>query len=233
MKDNKLLILIIFILVFVIAVNYFTKPVENVDSRPDDSEELKNLKREFDQLSIDYLNLEGENKNLEHEIEILNGSIFELTKSILQSDIANDFFTESTEIIHREFEDDRIIVLYKNDTGNRLILLSKKSNYVENLELHTLYPEEGFSWEGGMGPDFYFFGGVITDNQIKQVRVLQNDIIHEANIITVNDHLNIWYSIFDYEKKSITDKPEMLKIETLDNDGVILWEEAFAGPLGG
>ncbi|WP_067725576.1 hypothetical protein [Oceanobacillus damuensis] len=234
MKMDKKVLLLIPIILFVIVANYFIEPVEeSEDSGPDDSEEITKLKKELNQLSIDYLNLEGENENLELQIEGLNNSMFEISKFILQSDIANDFLTESTEIIYKEFEEDKFIVLYKSETGNRLLVSSREPNFGGHLDFPTLNPENGFNWEGGMGPDLSFFGGVITENKIKQVRVLQNDKVHEADIIKIAENLNIWYSIFDYEKKSISDDPDTLKIEAIDNDGVILWEEAFEEGLGG
>lgn len=97
------------------------------------------------------------------------------------------------------------------------------------MYIRSLNPANGFSWGLINGPDYNFFGGVITDNRVKGVNVLQNEKVHKSNIFEVDDNVRVWYSIFDYETKSTLDKPDKIKIEALDEEDVILSEETFDG----
>ncbi|MFD1608731.1 hypothetical protein [Oceanobacillus luteolus] len=231
MKKNKKIILVITIILFMVAGSYFIESAESEVSNPEESEEMKKLQKEFNQLSIDYLNLQGENEELQDHINWLYEENFETYKSIYESDFANEYIGESSEIIHKEIEEDKYILLVENETGFLISVWLKGQESPLFLEFSSLSPEEGFDWGGGqvLGPwqDHNFYGGIITENEIQQVNLVQNEKIHEAEIVKIDNNLSIWYSLFDYETSI---EPDQIKIEALDNDGLIVWEEeAFNG----
>lgn len=234
MKNNKTLFLIIGIILFMVVGSYFIGPTEQEEAQPEETEETRNLKRDFDQLSIDHLNLQGEKSILEDEIARLNEDIFDLNKFILESDLADDFISTSAEMIHKEFEDDKLVIFYETEEGYLFGMSSRTGNRSGSLLFNTLTTEGGIDWHGGpYGMDYNFYGGLITDNQIQQVKISNNDEVHIADIVEVKDDLRIWYSMFDYESKSLQSEAEKIKVQALDSNNEVIWEEAFDGPRGG
>lgn len=237
MKNNKLLFLVIGIILFMLIGSYFIGPTEKEEAQPEETEEVKNLKRDYDQLSIDHLNLQGEKSQLENEIAWLNESIFDLNKFILQSDLAEEYISISIEMIHKEFEDDKFVIFYETEDEYLFVVSSRWENQRGHLVFSTLTTEKGIDWQGGPSgmttEDYNFYGGMITDNQIQRVEISQNDEVHTPEIVEVNNELRIWYSFFDYESKPLQAEPDKLKIQALGNDDVVIWEEAFDGPTGG
>lgn len=232
MNKNKKVFVIMAIIFFMVVANYFIEPTESEESGPEESEEMKKLQKEFNQLSIDYLNLQGETEELQKKIQWLLESKFETYKRIFETDYANQYIGDSSEIIHKVIEEDKFMLFVENDTTFQLSVWVKEQEYPFSVELNTLNPKNGFAWQGGPQMNLNFYGGVITDNHIHQVQILYNDEVHDANIIEINDNLHIWYSIFDYQRKSINE-PNQMNILALDNKQNIVWEEEFRAPSGG
>ncbi|WP_156292112.1 hypothetical protein [Oceanobacillus salinisoli] len=214
MKVNQKVILVISIITFVIAANYFIEPIEREDDtkEDDDSEEVSKLKRELNQLHIDHYNLEAENQILERQKGQLEDTVFELRfelrKNWIDTGEIIDYlpFPESTKILFKDYGEASYIMLYQDETWNNLV-----------------------KWHGD--PEHYYLGGVITDSHMKQVHVWLNEHVYEATIVPVNNDYFVWYSIFEYESKSTSANRDMIKMEAMDEDGNILWEEAFEADL--
>ncbi|MCZ8540202.1 hypothetical protein [Psychrobacillus psychrodurans] len=158
-----------------------------------------------------------------------NLSLFESKKFIFDSNLAKDYYPE-TEILYKGIEDTKYVILFRDVQGNHLNVASKEARYESFLSVPTLDPIDGITLDyNGIGEDPFdksrimnhSFGGVITNNEIKDVHVSFNGEVYEANIFKVDDNIYGWYSIF--KKKSAMDE-NMIKIHALDEDGVITWE---------
>ncbi|MFS0673749.1 hypothetical protein [Ornithinibacillus sp. 179-J 7C1 HS] len=228
MRINKNVILIIFIIAFFVSATYFIEPAESEDVIPDlsDEEELNMLEEMYSELHSDYLNIHYENENLKQEM-------FEMKKNILESNLLSNFLPhpESTEILHKKLEENKISVFYKDEIGNHLMVSSKKPSFDGNIKLNSLNPKDGFNWEQVSYSSYILFGGSITNNQIEKVQVKQGYRVYEADILKINDNHSAWYSIF--VKESTSNEPETIKIEALDKNGIILWEESFEDNFDG
>lgn len=70
----------------------------------------------------------------------------------------------------------------------------------------------------------YFLGGIITNNEIKNVQVAFNGEVYAANIYKIDENLYGWYSI--YNKPSTTDENTII-IKATDDDGFIMWQKTL------
>ncbi|MFD1363244.1 hypothetical protein, partial [Lentibacillus salinarum] len=92
----------------------------------------------------------------------------------------------------------------------------------------SLSPANGITVDYMEGSEYSYFGGIITDKEIKKVQVSQqNKKVHKANIFKMEDDISGWYSIFENDKGDSEDNPDNMKIQALDNDGVILWQKSY------
>lgn len=217
MKKSKEIILWVTIIALVIAVLSFIDPVDNEDVRTNDLDIVTDL--------------EKENDNLKQDIEWLEDSLFESRKYIFDSNLANDYFPDpETEILYKGIEETKYVILYKDVQGNHLYVTSKEPGYEILLTIPTLDPDDGITWDYiGLGENPFdnngivnhFFGGIITNMEIKDVHVSFNGEVYKANIFKVDDNMYGWYSI--YKKSSALDE-NTIKIQALDEDGFIIWE---------
>ncbi|MBP1970934.1 hypothetical protein J2Z83_003070 [Virgibacillus natechei] len=214
MKVNKNIILVICIVIFFIVATYFIEPTEGNDS-PGESDNVTNI--------------ENENEKLKQDIEHLEESLFEAEKYIYDSELASDYlpFAEK-EIIYKEIEERKYVILYKSEVGgqieNHLLVVSDKPNFKAFLTVPSLNPTNGITMDYIGDAEYNYFGGIITDKEVKKVQVLQNEKVHEANIFKVDEDIYGWYSIFERDDKDRRDK---LRIEALDENDVILWQESI------
>jgi len=218
-KKSKEIILGVTIIALVIAVLSFIDPVDNEVVSTND---------------FDFANdLEKENDNLRHDIEWLEDSLFESRKFIFDSNLAKDYFPDpETEILYKEIEETKYVILYKDVQGSHLIVTTKEPRYETLLTIPTLDPDDGITLDYiGLGEDPFVdsgimnhsFGGVITNNEIKDVHVSFSGEVYKAHIFKVDDNMFGWYSIF--KKTSTVD--ENTKIYALDEDGYIIWERSL------
>ncbi|WP_156289493.1 hypothetical protein [Oceanobacillus salinisoli] len=217
MKGNKKVILVIIIVVFFVAATYFKEPNENNVS-PD--------KTNNNETNLDNYELESENEKLKMEIEHLKESLFHVEKFIYESELANDYLPFSgTEILYKKIEDTKYVILYGSEVDNQiknyLLVASVNPNFEVTLTIPSLDPANGINMDYKGYNEYNYFGGIITDKEIKNVQVLQNAKVHKANIFKVEDDIYGWYSIFE------NDRPEKLRIEALDENGSILWQESM------
>lgn len=218
MKKRKEVIFGVTIIVLVIAVLSFIDPVDNGDVSSKDLDVVTDLEKEIDQLKQD--------------IEGLEDSLFESKKFIFDSNLAKDYFPE-TEILYKGIEDTKYVILFRDVQGNHLNIASKEARYESFLSVPTLDPIDGITLDyKGIGEDPFdnsgimnhSFGGVITNNEIKDVHVSFNGEVYEANIFKVDDNMYGWYSIF---KETSTMDENTIKIHALDEEGVITWERTL------
>ncbi|MGJ9385557.1 hypothetical protein [Salipaludibacillus sp. CF4.18] len=184
---------------------------------------------------IGYIKLKGENRELKNQIEILENELFvsnfELVKIIMNSELVYEIlpYPESTEILFKEVEDANYVFFYKDETGFNLTVSSLEDRSTEHFDFYQLDPTEDFNWYGG----YLTYNGFIADNKIKSVRVIQNETVYDAEIITINENMRVWYSIIDYEGKSMSEEPDKMKIEASNEEGEVIWHDSFNDDLGG
>lgn len=236
-KKNLLKLVLATLVVALFSSTYFIEAEINKENKPNETKNENNQKQENerDRLYLDYLNLEGENQNLHEEIELLEDEIFELRKLLVSSDSFIDYLPspETTKILYKETDESSFATLYTDETGIYLLLASNEPKYNGNIHISTLNPAEGVNWSIGSDPNHYMFGGVITNKEIHNLQVWLNDNIHKSKIIKINEEVNIWYSVFEYDKKSNSKESDKIKLEALDNNGIILWEESLEFNLEG
>ncbi|MEK3954498.1 hypothetical protein [Psychrobacillus sp. FSL K6-1464] len=207
------------IIALVIAVLSFIDPVDNKDVTPTNQDDVTDL--------------EKENEHLKQDIKGLEDSLFESKKYIFDSNLAKDYFSDpETEILYKEIEETKYVIVYIDVHGNHLYVSSKEPWYEILLTIPTLEPDDGITWDYiGMGNSFddngitnHFLGGIITNNEIKDVHVSFNGEVYEANIFKINENMYGWYSI--YKKSSGLDE-NTVKIQALDEDGFIMWQKTL------
>ncbi len=240
MKKNRLISFTpIIVVLIVLGFLLFNDPNQGVRTQEKEIErELDNSLADNVVGTIEFLNLQGENRKLKAELESLNNQLFdnsfELIKIILTSDSIYDIFPyhENTEIIYKNVTDTEYTIFYKDETGYNLRIASKVNRLFHFMNFDSLEPGEPInSWGGNFGNLAKYYG-FITDTNIQSVQVKQNELIHKAEIIKINESTNVWYCIFEAERKSIRETPDKMKIQALDKEGNIIFEESVVGNLG-
>lgn len=159
--------------------------------------------------------------------------MFESRKFIFDSDLAKDYFPDpETEILYKEIEETKYVILYRDWLGIHLNITSKEPRFEILLSVPTLDPDDGMTVNYiGLGDrhidsgiENHFFGGVINNNEIKDVHISFNGEVYEANIFKIDDNMNGWYSVF---KKLSTLDENTFKIQALDEDGLLIWERSL------
>jgi len=218
-KKRKEIIFGVTIIAPVIAVLSFIDPVDNEVVAPTNHDDVTDL--------------EKENNNLKQDIEWLEDSLFESRKFIYDSNLAKDYFPDpETEILYKGIEETKYVILFRDVQGNHLNVASKEPRFEIILGVPTLDPVDGITMAyTGLGDrnvnsgiENHFFGGVITNNEIKDVHVSFNGEVYKANIFKVDDNMYGWYSIFN---KSSTLEENTVITQALDEDGLIIWERSL------
>ncbi|UTR09985.1 hypothetical protein MM300_19210 [Evansella sp. LMS18] len=184
--------------------------------------------------TIEYINLEGKNRELKRELEVMENELFDMNfsfmKVIIEGGLLNEMeYFEFDELLFTKVTDDEYIVFLQVETEYYLLWADKETRKLHNFYFSFLDHEESFNWTGGAET----YSGFANDQDIETVQVIQNGEVYEGKFITVNDDMRIWFSVIDFEWKSINEEPDEMEVKALDKDGNILWHEEFDGPLGG
>lgn len=178
-------------------------------------------------------NLEKENDYLKQDIEQIEDSLFESRKFIFNSDLVNNYLPDpESEILYKEIEETKYVILYRDRLSIHLNVTSKEPRFEILLCIPTLDPDDGITMDYiGLGNRYmksglegHFFGGVITNKEIKDVHVSFNGEIYKASIFKVDENMYGWYSIFN---ESSTLDEGMAKIQALNENGTIRWERSL------
>ncbi|WP_416150282.1 hypothetical protein ACM26V_04665 [Salipaludibacillus sp. HK11] len=231
-----IIVVVAFVIIFLRDPVSENNIIEDTEKENESETELVNVRDGGNEIDpIEYINLQGENRELKKQIEILEDeffvSNFELAKIIMNSELINEVlpYPESSEILFKEVEDTYYEFFYRDETGYNLIVSSLEERSTEHFNFYQLDPTEDFNWFGGDST----YNGFIADSQIQSVRVIQNETVYDAEIITINENLRVWYSIIEFERKSLSEEPDKMKIEALNEEGEVIWQESFEGNLGG
>ncbi|WP_088033248.1 hypothetical protein [Evansella clarkii] len=242
MEKKQYLSMLAIVVLISFVVIFFREPVQSEKNINDIGEESP-IEREFikdeeeytEIEPLEYINLQSENRMLKEEIERLENELFDsnfrFVKRFMNSDLVYEIvpYPESTEILYKEVEEDRYVLFYTDETGFNLRVSSLEDRITEQFYFYGLNPTDNFNWFGGGS----IYNGFIGDNQIQSVRVIQNETVYDAKIITINENMRVWYSIIDYERKSVSEQPDKIRIEALNEEGEVIWQESFDGNLGG
>ncbi|MBO7748731.1 hypothetical protein I8J29_31635 [Paenibacillus sp. MWE-103] len=131
------------------------------------------------------------------------------------------------DLIYQEKVEKGLIILFKDEFGFRHAFFSNKME-VWNISGNTeLSPKEGFTWTMTNDPNIPIltFAGLITDEDIQTVIVIQKSSTSQAKIITTTQG-RFWFTHFDYLEEA-SGQPDALKIEALSGDGKVIWKEGI------
>mgnify|MGYP001159196200 CR=1 FL=1 len=226
---NKKLFLVLAIILFIVGANYFIDPVEMEESLPEESEEMKKLQKEYNQLSLDYINLKAEKEELQNQMESIHADYFD--RYIYAFGYQDESLGESSEPLHEEFGEDKYVSLIEDDFGFQLFVWVRGQEYPFYIDFSTLNQENEFDVGPFVsGEDVAVLGGIATNDQFEDVFVLQDDMKHGADVIQIEDDLFVWYSILDFEEDGSTDRLAGVRVEVHDSNGKVLWEKALNDP---
>ncbi len=215
---NKKAILVIFAVIFFVSVTYFIDtdgnnvPLDEVNS-------LTNLEKENNKLKEEIV-------YLKQDVETLKQSLFEAEKFILDSERASDYLPSSeAEILYKDIGDTRYFVLFRDKAEKYLTVASAKPRFDISFTIPSLNPTNGITMDYIRDTEYNYFGGIITDKNIKEIQVLQDKKVHKAIIFKLKDNIYGWYSIFQSKREVMGDSPDNIRIQALGEDDVILWQE--------
>ncbi len=225
---GKYISLFVVATILVLIATYYKEPVKSENIIQEDEAVSRVIDSEFRDFNIAYLNMEGENRKLKEEITNLHERNFDLEKLILNSDKLMETFAypESTKIIYKEIKEKEYLLLYRDERGKHLAINSPGE--WRYINFNYLVEHEGLNWTGHNG----FYAGFIKDNDINKIIVKENEKVYDAEIIKLNDGTQLWYSIYEHDVK-YSGEPDKMKIEALDIDGEVIWEESFNDNVGG
>lgn len=116
------------------------------------------------------------------------------------------------------------MILFTHEKGNELLFGSKELGFNALLSLSN--SEDGISVANTGVHDYHYLGGIITDNEIKEVEIIQNaNVHHEANIFKVDEETYGWYSII--EEGRLPDKDDEFIIKALNQNDEVLWQHSM------
>jgi hypothetical protein len=135
---------------------------------------------------------------------------------------------ESTVILHKQEIDEGTLYFYKDQTGFRHAIISKRGDFRLNSENVPLNPETGMNWTINGDPDFpiIILSGVISNKKIQEITIKQNGVEHTAGIVKTDKGTRFWFVIFDRVDldKYVAKKP--YTVEGLSShNGKVLWNE--------
>ncbi|TMW72781.1 hypothetical protein [Alteribacter natronophilus] len=197
------------------------EPAEEHDQNQEESDE------EFDY--IDYLNIEAENRALKEQLEWMEEELFitnfenmklRIKGGVVQEDLP---YPETAEILYQDVEEEKYVLLYKDERGFHLIVSLLENRIWEYFGFYGLNTAEDFNWSIGVSNPH----GFISDPDITSVQVLEDEEVWESEIITVNKDLRVWYSLADTDMPTNSDEPENLRIEALDEAGNVISSDSF------
>lgn len=205
----------VLILLFLIGQMSVTELKDDLSSDLQNSESTPTLKE---------INLEGEIRNLEKEIERLISVNHELFGYILGFE---DPFTD-VDILHQEKVGEDYVLLIDNEDGLQINVKKKNNDDIYSFRLSETYqPIEGFKWSGGKDPNEHMYYGVISKDSISTVQVGMDSIEQEITIIEIDTGERLWFSIFPDEPRSTKDDQREISIEVLNSVGEIIWQDHF------
>ena len=229
---KKYIILTIGLIIFIVIVYFLYNPSNSntgFKKKKEDVNHNESIKVTKDVDLIDYLNLEGENRKLNEEIDVLKSQIFELKKLIAESESNDiDHYYNSGNFLYKEVRDKEIILLSEdNDSSYILSITTREESLVDYI--NDLNDKEVINYTGTDG----FYSGLIDGNVINDVIVKVNGKSYNAEIVNFADNISFWYAIYEHKRKSTLEKPDKITIMAINEMDEVLWEESFDGNLGG
>ncbi|WP_067842719.1 hypothetical protein [Amphibacillus sediminis] len=239
---KKTYILVTVVLFFILVGVMLKSPPPLNDFLIEDEPEIideDHAEEDFIVDPIEYINLKSENRLLKEELESLERSYFaswiELVKIIVDagqaSQLVSYYYGDTAELIYAEADETRYILYFQDDQDKSPYhyLVVGFENGIGEFFAFLDSPGDDFTWYGGGE----VYSGSIQNPDIQSVQVVQNEQVSQAEIISVDNDLRVWYSLIDFERKPLTAEPDDIRIEALNSQGEIIWQEAFKGNLGG
>lgn len=170
------------VIVFISIVFRNPAEVEETIKAEDYSEEYEELEKSYNRLYRKNVNMEGKIERLKEENEMLNEQLdtmfYDFRRTMAEMGILHEFFAEvfgdSLEIINQSIYEDTYTMIFKGEDELFLYFDRPDNGFPSYLPLNDLDQVDAFSRTSLSTPEHYFFGGFITDDSIKTVRVLEN-----------------------------------------------------------
>lgn len=223
LKVNKKTIFVAVIMVFFVGAVYFIESSGNVE--PLTESEQITYKSDTDESEQIIMHMRDGIELLNQDIKKLEQSLFDAERYIYNTELASDYLPfPDSEILYKEVQETQYLILFTHKHGNELLFGSKELGFNALLTLSN--SDDGISVANTGVHDYHYFGGIITDNEIKEVEIIQNaNIHHRANIFKVNEETYAWYSII--EDGRLKDKDDQFKIKALDQNDRVLWHHSI------
>ncbi|MBU9714915.1 hypothetical protein [Evansella tamaricis] len=229
-----------------------TEPEQEQEEAEDDrdapEDELTALKRELQDLNLKYLNLEGEKRSLEQELEWVTGNIKELEFFIVRQGLLEDLYQEmysyEIDVLYQGNKEDGYVLLYQGPYEDVWLSVAKDREERASLSLREGEREiESITVETGRTESGFLFGGYILDESIVAVQVNRDGLLHDGEIVQMEDNQRLWYSLFAHGWNESDDGQDedaennIITIQALNQNGDVVWEmslnPANVGPYYG
>ncbi|WP_332646848.1 hypothetical protein [Lysinibacillus sp. 54212] len=132
---------------------------------------------------------------------------------------------ESTEILYEHKTDDYEVIFYTDESGFRIGYKPTDHEVWTHTGNGEENPEDGFEWV--MDHNHYIpvalFGGIITDEKITSVKVMQQTLEQQGTVFQLND-MKVWYAVFDTLESGT---PDPLKIEAYNDGQQVVWRHGI------
>ncbi|MFD1362174.1 hypothetical protein, partial [Lentibacillus salinarum] len=170
MRINKNVVLVIIVIVFFVVVTYFIDTDES-NVPPSETNSETNPVKEIEKLK-------QKNAYLNQDIETIKKSLFEAEKFIFDSELASDYLNDyrsfpQSKILYKQIEDTKYIILFKDKVETHLVVALDEPRFDIFLNIPSLSPANGITVDYMEGSEYSYFGGIITDKEIKKVQVSQ------------------------------------------------------------
>ncbi|MFD1607517.1 hypothetical protein [Oceanobacillus luteolus] len=223
MNLNKKIIFVVVGIVIFVGAAYFITPSGNVESLTESEETT--TKDEEDESEQIIMHMEDGIELLNQEIKELEQSLFDAERYIYNTELANDYLPfPDSEILYKEVQDTQYLILFTHKQDNELLFGSKELGFNAILSLPP--PDDGISVANTGVQDYHYFGGLITNNEIKEVEIIQNvKFHHKADIFQVDEDTYGWYIIV--EDGRLENKDDQFKIKALNQNHEVVWDHSI------
>ncbi|MCM3741577.1 hypothetical protein M3210_15090 [Oceanobacillus luteolus] len=216
MKGNKTIFVAIIIFLFLVAATYFTEITKSKEVISEKEKELIQYQKMYSELHNDYLEMNSDYESLANEL-------FNMEKNVLESNVGSSDSLPHlgpATVHHKQMKENLISIFYENALGYQLRI--SKPDFYGNLTIDIVNPVMGINYDYVDYATKLVFGGVITNKQIKKIKLTQDEVYH-ASILKVNSDYFVWYSLV--ENKSTPEEPFEVNIKALDDEDNVIWEK--------
>ncbi|KNE19141.1 hypothetical protein [Virgibacillus pantothenticus] len=100
----------------------------------------------------------------------MNDHIFEINQVMLEG--KNNIIPENADVFYKDLDKEKTIIFFKEAEIKHTLIIFMKKHYISGqMDLPSIRPQSGFAWTMAQYPDFAFYAGVMTDENMNDVQV--------------------------------------------------------------